>query len=385
MSNDSGRGLTTPRTLLIVAAILGSVWLLSSLQPPSARHPHPADNVHSGSPNGFNGALAPNSGAQRCPECEPAKTVTVTVTVKAKPEECTNAPGTPGKPPSPAPEDDRGRKNAFDYVYDHFLWGDKESLSGPGSYFNYTDNARRFISTVLRTYKLGKILDSPCGDCHWQWAIPEIRTGSVEYTGIDIVENVILGNTLKHIRFPNMRFAAMDFVSREDVLLPKNRTSHADPEPLWEVINCRDALQHIHIDDGLKAVKNFERSGAKYLITGWYSGGNPNQADTGKIGAGSYYAIDPMLPPFNFPRPLFWTLDGWNLDLDYKQRKNMKMIGVWKLPVLGKGDGTTIPLDMDKIWDWWENKSKVQIVEGDNMNVATWVDDPGLEHIISPL
>ncbi|KAJ3340797.1 hypothetical protein HDU93_006285 [Gonapodya sp. JEL0774] len=258
---------------------------------------------------------------------------------------------------------DGGRKNAFDSIYSKQGWGDGESLSGTGSYLSYTVNARRFLSAVLRTFNLQKILDSPCGDCNWQWAIPEVRGGTVDYTGIDIVQNVILGNTLKHIRFPNMRFAAMDFVSREDVLLPQNTTASSEPAPLWEVINCRDALQHINVEDGVKAVHNFERSGAKYLVTGWYTGaasGAGNSVD-GNIPAGYFYQI------------MVGTTTS---------QPNMKMIGVWKLPAFGLGDGTTISPNMTQMWEWWENPSAVRILEGDPGQEASSVNDPGFETIV---
>ncbi|KAJ3340796.1 hypothetical protein HDU93_006284 [Gonapodya sp. JEL0774] len=393
MSPDNGRSVSSIfsspafRTLLLVVAILGSGWFFfTQLAPPSPSHPHfPSDHPghHPGPGSNFAGLpQSPESGGTDCP---PAKTVTVTVTVKAKPPDCTPAPAAAPQAAAPtAPKlDDGGRKAAFDYVYDKTLWGSGESLSGPGSYFTYTANARRFISAVLRTFNLKKILDSPCGDCHWQWAIPEIHSGAVEYTGVDIVESVILRDTTKHIAFPNIRFAAMDMVSRDDVFKPKAVAGSKEPKPLWEVINCRDAIQHINIKDGVKAVKNFEASGAKYLVTGWYSGGVPNQDVVGQINPGNFYSVDPMLPPFNFPRPLFWTLDGWNYDLDGKGKKNMKMIGVWKLPALGLGNGTTIPLDVDKLWEWWEDPKKVHIVEGDGMARAEWVDDPGYEIINS--
>ncbi|KXS21038.1 hypothetical protein M427DRAFT_51973 [Gonapodya prolifera JEL478] len=327
---------------------------------------------------------------QNCPETPSTTVITVTETVKivvtvaaAVPKQDVLELEDDEEVVEDAPSsDDRGRKSSFDTMYRSKGWGDGESLSGTGSYLDYTVNARRFISAVLKTFKLDRILDAPCGDCNWQWAIPEIRRGVVEYTGIDIVQSVILENTLKRLRFPNMRFAAMDFVSRDDVLLPANLSAHTNPAPLWDVINCRDAIQHIHVDDGLRAVVNFESSGAKYLVSGWYSAGaSQGNLGVGNIPSGHFYAVDLMLPPFNFPKPLFWTLDGWNYDYDSLGQPNMKMMGVWKLPALGKGDGTSLPLNVTQLWEWWENPSLVQIMDSEG-NPATEIDDPGRDSML---
>jgi chemotaxis methyl-accepting protein methylase len=40
-----------------------------------------------------------------------------------------------------------------------------------------------------------------------------------------------------------------------------------DHLPKADVILCRDCLVHLKLGDGLKAIQNFKRSGAKYLLS----------------------------------------------------------------------------------------------------------------------
>lgn len=44
-----------------------------------------------------------------------------------------------------------------------------------------------------------------------------------------------------------------------------------------------------------------------------------------------------MLPPFSFPTPIMYAVDG-----EAALRTTYKKIGLWKLPVLGQGKGESI-------------------------------------------
>ena len=53
-----------------------------------------------------------------------------------------------------------------------------------------------------------------------------------------------------------------------------------------------------------------------------------------------FYFVDVMKAPFNFPNPLMYRTDG--PDAVILGQQNYKMVGVWKLPVLGRGNGMSI-------------------------------------------
>ncbi|TPX34720.1 hypothetical protein SmJEL517_g02698 [Synchytrium microbalum] len=228
------------------------------------------------------------------------------------------------------------RENAFSHIYKNQIWGDGESRSGSGSYMSATVNVRKFLAIVFQIFRVRSWLDSPCGDCHWQWNITGFD--KIEYTGLDIVGDVILADGRKHSQRPNMRFLHMDAAVDN---LP----------PSMDVILCRDMIQHLPMTAGRAAVANFERSGAKYLVTNFHSANIiPETGGNKKITPGEFYYVDVMKAPFNFPPPLMYVLDGE--DRKANEPPNFKMVGIWKLPALDQGNGTSIlPINMKALED----------------------------------
>jgi hypothetical protein len=94
----------------------------------------------------------------------------------------------------------------------------------------------------------------------------------------------------------------------------------------FDLIIVRDAIQHMNIRDGLKAVRNVIRSGAKFFALSSYPPAGSNKANNtrtiggnqplprspvgcetkdycklGNIESGGFYANNINCPPFNFP------------------------------------------------------------------------------------
>jgi hypothetical protein len=117
-----------------------------------------------------------------------------------------------------------------------------------------------------------------------------------------------------------------------------------------DAVLTRDMIQHNTLDAGLRTFIHIEASGAKYLITNWHSNDhNPNV----NIKPGGYFPVNPFYPPYNFPKPLFWIREGENGgDPDGKH------VGVWKLPVVGLGDGKQFEMTPDEI-----ERAKTQVIE----------------------
>lgn len=69
-------------------------------------------------------------------------------------------------------------------------------------------------------------------------------------------------------------------------------------------------------------------------------------------GAGRFFPNNVMLAPYNLPEPLAYILD---MDDDYFAREgpemHIKLVGIWKLPVLGRGDGKAFSVDFDQAKD----------------------------------
>lgn len=78
-----------------------------------------------------------------------------------KPE--TSTPAKTLDSPSNGKTADEIRQENFENIYKSNSWGDKESLSGPGSSMKYTENVRKLISHVIKEYEIRSFLDAPCG------------------------------------------------------------------------------------------------------------------------------------------------------------------------------------------------------------------------------
>ena len=128
------------------------------------------------------------------------------------------------------------------------LWGvDCESVSGPGSGVARASLFRADFERLLQELAIGVMLDAGCGDFNW---LPTFDLRGTRVVGVDIVPELISGNRLRH---PASRFELADIV--------------VDPLPKTDLILCRDGLVHLSNADIVKALGNFRRSGAKWLLT----------------------------------------------------------------------------------------------------------------------
>jgi hypothetical protein len=159
---------------------------------------------------------------------------------------------------------------------------------------------------------------------NWQPLIEGFN--STRYVGYDIVPQLVARN-IEHFReCKNMEFARHDFVNMPIDITP-------------DLIICRDAIQHNTLKDGVRALVNLEKSGAKYLVTNWHTNTGrgmhiPANKHNFHVSVGGAYPIDVSCPPFNFSNPELFISEGPNGEND-----DGKFIGVWKLPAMLKGNG----------------------------------------------
>lgn len=199
----------------------------------------------------------------------------------------------------------KDRKSAFEKIYSEKYWG-AENLSGSGSSIAATELARNVISKIVHDYDIKSIVDVACGDFVWMPLVLNQIQNKTSYVGCDIVESLISSHQEK---YPQYRFQILDFV---DGTIPGA-----------ELIICREALQHLPVQDIKKALMNFSSSGAKYLLT---------TIHLKRHGLRNYQNIKPgkcrdrnlLEAPFGLPNPLviypeyYGTKDKW--------------LGLWSLP-----------------------------------------------------
>ena len=170
-------------------------------------------------------------------------------------------------------------REVFRRAYRNNAWGDPESVSGPGSGLKRTTAFRDELPPLWKELDVRSLLDAGCGDFNW---LKEITLPN-DYTGIDIVEELIEHNQ----RYGSVarRFVQGDFTR--------------DPLPRVDLILCRDCLAHFSFEDVWAGLRNFKKTGSRYLLSTTFV----EHLQNFNIVTGEWWPINLERPPFNFPPP----------------------------------------------------------------------------------
>ena len=195
----------------------------------------------------------------------------------------------------------------FQHIHDSNLWGAAESVSGLGSEIDATAVLRAELPRLLARLGVTSLLDAPCGDARWINAVnPGLR-----YVGVDIVPALIerlqaratAGETTGDYRLADLTW---------------------DSLPRCDAILCRDCLVHLSFANIERAVANFRRSGATWLIATTFPGWQANR----DCEDGDWRALNFERAPFSWRAPVELLNEncteaggGWR----------DKSLGVWRL------------------------------------------------------
>ncbi len=200
----------------------------------------------------------------------------------------------------------------FQRIHDGNLWGAEKSTSGLGSELDATAVLRAELPLLLARLGIASLLDAPCGDAGW---INQSSLG-VRYVGIDIVPDLI-----ERLR---ARAASGD-IGGDYHLADIAR----DPLPQCDAILCRDCLVHLSFANVERAVANFARSGATWLIATTF----PEWQSNGDCEDGDWRALNFERAPFDWGAPIELLNEncteaggGWR----------DKSLGVWRLAERGR-------------------------------------------------
>ncbi|CAF3406291.1 unnamed protein product [Rotaria socialis] len=221
------------------------------------------------------------------------------------------------------------RVQEFNAIFKNRIWNqnEKESRSGPGSSLEGAFDWIRHLRSLLQHTHIRSIADIPCGDTYWQFSIREINTIEQLYFGGDISTHVIEQNKkLYGSPHQNKLFHYWDLVNCPIPTFSYRNSTHQIPNHRFDLIIVRDALQHMHIRNALKAVRNIIQSGAKYFALSTYPPNDKSSAENkrsidkneslprqplgcetknycqlGAIKEGDVYRNNINCYPFNFP------------------------------------------------------------------------------------
>jgi len=162
-------------------------------------------------------------------------------------------------------------------------WGNAESVSGPGSTAARGSDFQEELISVLDAWNVRSLVDAPCGDFNWMRRV--LAGHDLAYTGVDIVAELIDQNSSLYTT-DTRRFICADMTR--------------DHLPQADAILCRDGLVHLSFADARAAIRNFRRSGSRYLLATTFINHSRNQdAQTG-----GWRPLNLQAPPFSLAAPL---------------------------------------------------------------------------------
>jgi SAM-dependent methyltransferase len=199
----------------------------------------------------------------------------------------------------------------FKRIHDTNLWGAPESASGLGSELDATTVLRTELPRLFKQLGVMSVLDAPCGDAGW---INRADLG-VRYVGVDIVPALVESLGVR---------AAAGEIDGEYRLADITR----DPLPRCDAVLCRDALVHLSFANIVRALANFRRSGAAWLIATTF----PDWQTNAECEDGDWRALNFERAPFSWGAPVELLNEncqeaggGWR----------DKSLGVWPLAEIG--------------------------------------------------
>jgi hypothetical protein len=195
----------------------------------------------------------------------------------------------------------------FRRIHETNMWGAQSSTSGLGSEMDATAVLHAELPRLLKKLDVASLLDAPCGDAGW------INRANldVRYVGVDIVPSLVE-------RLQAHAVAAE--IKGEYQLADITR----DPLPRCDAVLCRDALVHLSFANIDRAVANFRKSAAAWLIVTTF----PEWQTNVDCEDGDWRALNFERAPFNWGPPAELINEncteaggGWR----------DKSLGVWRL------------------------------------------------------
>ena len=135
-----------------------------------------------------------------------------------------------------------------------------------------------------------------------------------QYIGVDVVLDLVDANSRRY-GTPSRRFEVLDLTE----IVP----------PTVDLILCRDLLIHLSYRNALRVLRNFKRSGSRFLLISQ----NPDHPENADIVTGSFRPLNLRLPPFELPSPILELEDDSPEPGPRTDRRAMALWRVADLPV----------------------------------------------------
>ena len=155
-----------------------------------------------------------------------------------------------------------------------------------------------------------KILDLPCGDLQYMSYFLQTRY-DIDYTGADIVPELITKHTKRYEGSNNIHFKNIDIVKD-------------DLKDSYDLIICRMMLQHLKKEDVLKTLYHFSSSNSTYLAATTFSNEKVNK-ELELARPYRFRRLNLENPPISLSPPVCSY---------YEVMMPHHFVAIWKLPLL---------------------------------------------------
>ena len=195
-------------------------------------------------------------------------------------------------------------QEVFTQIYKNKKWGKDGAGSGRGSTIENAQRTCEVIRQIFRSYKLHGLLDAPCGAL--EWTEPFLLGMREEdplfrYHGVDVVAHVVEQNR-QRLLYDYCGFSTVDLAVQA-------------PPSGFDLILCRDALQHLSFRGIAGVLNSFARCDAPYLlVTSYKPAHSPwwrvhKRKDNRDIDTGGFFRNDLLSAPFSMSEGLLETFD----------------------------------------------------------------------------
>ena len=155
-----------------------------------------------------------------------------------------------------------------------------------------------------------KILDLPCGDLQYMSYFLKTRS-DIDYTGADIVPELIAKHTKRYKGSNNIHFKNIDIVKD-------------DLKDSYDLIICRMMLQHLKKEDVLKTLYHFSSSNSTYFAATTFSNEKVNK-ELELVMPYRFRRLNLEKPPIRLSPPVCSY---------YEVMMPHHFVAIWKLPLL---------------------------------------------------
>jgi hypothetical protein len=183
-------------------------------------------------------------------------------------------------------------EDRFTEIYKRNYWGNKESVSGDGSTFEYTTELRSELPIIFKKFSIKTIFDAPCGDFNWMRYV--LKENDLNYIGGDIVAPLI-ESLNENFRDSKTFFIHIDLIQEK---FPKS-----------DLMICRDCLFHLSFQDTKLLLENFIDSKTPYLLTTTHI--FTERIKNKDIKTGDFRPIDLFSEPYHFPKDVIYRIEDW--------------------------------------------------------------------------